>query len=59
MATGSAVRLRFIVAYITACRVGMYFLYRHWLNTPPDAWPEKRRGGQRNPCGDRLELISQ
>ena len=33
--------------------LGMCFLYRHWLNTPPDTWPEKRRGSQRNPPGTR------
>jgi hypothetical protein len=48
-----------IVAYITACLLGMYFLYRHWLNTPLDTWPEKRRGSHRNPREHRLEPISQ
>jgi len=48
-----------IVAYITACLLGLYFLYRHWLNTPPDTWPEKWRGNQRNPRKNRLEPISQ
>jgi hypothetical protein len=42
-----------IVVYITVCLLGMYFLYRHWLNTPPDSWPEERRGSQRNPHGHR------
>jgi len=51
--------IRIIVAYITACLVGTYFLYRHWLNTPSDAWPDKRRGSRRNPREHRLELISQ
>ena len=32
-----------IVAYITAWLLGMYFVYRHWVNTPLDTWPEKRR----------------
>jgi hypothetical protein len=48
-----------IVAYITACLVGMYFVYWDWLNTPPDGWPEKPRTTERNPCEHRLELISQ
>src|SRR5205085_5247677 len=48
-----------IVAYITACLLGLYFLYRHRLNTPPDTWPEKWRGNQRNPRKNRLEPISQ
>lgn len=38
-----------IVAYIIAWLLGMYFLYRHWLTTPPDTQPEKRRGKQCNP----------
>lgn len=40
--------IRIIVAYIAMWLVGAYFLYRHWLNTPPDTWPEKRPGAQRN-----------
>lgn len=48
-----------IVAYITACLLGLYFLYRHWLNTPPDTWPEKWRGNQRNPRKNRLEPFSE
>jgi hypothetical protein len=40
-----------IVAYITACLLGMYFLYQHWLNTPPDTWPERRGTSHRNSRG--------
>jgi len=42
-----------IVAYITACLLGLYFLYRHWLNTPPDTWPEK--GAATNAIRERTD----
>ena len=29
-----------VIAVITVYSLGGYFLYRHWLNTPKDIWPQ-------------------
>ena len=29
-----------LITVVTAYLVGGYLLYRHWLNTPADVWPE-------------------